>query len=78
VRWGFGKTLLWNGVTNGMARLSRRLLFTAQTDQPDPAGEDMFPREVRPPVMRTLWIGLLVALAGLTAIIVLVWGICGV
>ena len=72
------KTFPWNGVTNGMARLSRRLLFTARTDRPDPVREDIFPQEVRPAVMRTLWLGLLVALAGLIAIIVLVWGICGV
>ncbi len=61
-----------------MARLSRRLLFTVRADQPEPAGDDMFPREVGPPVMRTLWIGLLVALAFLIGVIVLVWGICGV
>jgi hypothetical protein len=53
-------------------------LFTVRADQPEPAGDDMFPREVGPPVMRTLWIGLLVALAFLIGVIVLVWGICGV
>lgn len=59
-----------------MAQISRSPLFTAEPNQPGPAGDDIFPREVRAPIMRLLWLGLLGVLAFLTVIIVLVWGIC--
>lgn len=60
-----------------MRRLSRRLLFTTDSDTPTVSEEDIFPREVRPPVMRTLWLFLLAGMGVLVAIIVVVWGICG-
>jgi hypothetical protein len=63
---------------SGMRRLNRRLLFTTDTNTPRVSEEAIFPREVRPPVMRTLWLTLLGGMAALIAIIVLVWVICGV
>jgi hypothetical protein len=66
------------GVTSGMRRLSRRLLFTTDANTPSVSEDDIFPREVRPPVMRTLWLSLLAGMAALIAIIVLVWWICGI
>jgi len=60
-------------------QLSRHLLFPTEASQPPVSAEDdIFPREVRPPVMRLLWLGLFGVLILLTTIIVLVWGICGI
>jgi len=60
-----------------MAKLSRHLLFAAEPNGHDPAENDIFPPQVRPPVLQVLRLGLLAMLA-LLAVIVLVWRIGGV
>jgi hypothetical protein len=54
-----------------MARLSRDPLFTAE---PDRMADGIYPRGVRPAVMRLLWLGLLAMLILLT-VLTLVWSL---
>jgi hypothetical protein len=61
-----------------MAQLSRHLLFPAEPNWPGRAPDDIYPREVRPSIVRVLWLALFGMLAFLATIIVLVWSICGV
>lgn len=54
-----------------MAKLSRNPLFTAE---PDRIADGIFPRGVRPSVMRLLWLALLAMLILLT-VLALVWSL---
>ena len=60
-----------------MARLSRQLLFTAEPNWPDRAEDTIFPRAVRPSIVRTLWLALLAMLVVL-GIVMLAWRLGGV
>jgi hypothetical protein len=55
-----------------MPKLSRPPLFTTEPSEQGMADGDIFPREVRTPVLRMLWLGLLAMLVALV-VIVMAW-----